>query len=265
MNQNQDNTPGRGGTRNRDAEMQEVVTSAVGIAIRPLTTRLGELRQQLDPIIAHLNDNTVHEYATILQSHLNPMNRSIETLQERVERVEQRFDPLNERLNAVQDQVLHGVDQRFNNLDDALQATHNDIQTVSGAQVATRTLTTDVLINSYQTYNSGCMSGLTRPFKVIPFVRQGGATEIPSASGLPPLHDVPAINNLTDEELDQYLEGYGIEYDGWNRDEKLRKLRVYIGCTPEDTKQVSHTSSLFVMLVLGVAYFVLFPNHLLSI
>ncbi|KAL4071829.1 hypothetical protein J3A83DRAFT_2919132 [Scleroderma citrinum] len=245
--------------------MQEAVMSGVETALRPVTTRLSDLRQQLDPIVAQINDNTVQKHAAMLESHLNPMNKSIETLQERMERVEQCFDPLNKHLDSVQARILHGVDQKFNVLDDAIRASHKDIQTVSGAQVTTKALTVDVFINSYQVYNSGCKSRLNRPFKIIPFIRDGGATVSPSDSGLPPLHDIPAINSVEDEELDLYLKGYNIDFDGLNRAAKLRKLRVYIGCTPEDKKQVSHTPTFLVMLLLGAACFVLFPGHFLSI
>ncbi|KAL4076683.1 hypothetical protein V8B97DRAFT_1484702 [Scleroderma yunnanense] len=247
---NQDpSTGGKEGTRNKEAAMQEAVMSGVETALRPVTTRLSDLRQQLDPIVAQINDNTVQKHAAMLESHLNPMNKSIETLQERMERA----------------RILHGVDQKFNVLDDAIRASHKDIQTVSGAQVTTKALTVDVFINSYQVYNSGCKSRLNRPFKIIPFIRDGGATVSPSDSGLPPLHDIPAINSVEDEELDLYLKGYNIDFDGLNRAAKLRKLRVYIGCTPEDKKQVSHTPTFLVMLLLGAACFVLFPGHFLSI
>ncbi|KAL4071831.1 hypothetical protein V8B97DRAFT_1942579 [Scleroderma yunnanense] len=265
--QNQDTTPGGkdGPTRNKETAMQELVMSAVGTALRPVTSRLDDLQQKVDPVIAYVNNNTVAKHTEMLQTHLNPMNRSLGTLQDQVERVERRFDPLNEHLDSVQHGILRGVDQKCNTLEQAVQTAHKDIRTVSDTQVVTKALTADVLVNSYQVYNSACGSGLTRPFKVIPFIREGGETESPSASGLPLLHDVPTINNIEDEELDLYLREYDIVYDGLSRAAKLRKLRVHIGCTPEDEKPMTHSSTLVVMLLLGVAFFVLFPDHFLSI
>ena len=130
-NQTQDHTPGATqGTRSREAAMQELVTSAVGTALRPVTSRLDELRQQLDPITAHINNNTVTPSA--LQTHLNPMSQSLQSLQGQVDRIERRFDPLSDRLDAVQNVVVHDVGQRFDSMNQNAQATRNDVQAIHG-------------------------------------------------------------------------------------------------------------------------------------
>lgn len=141
-NPNQDNT------RSREAAMQELVTSAVGTALRPVASRLDGLRQQLDPITAHITNNTVTP--AILQSHLNPMNQSLQALQGQVEQIERRFDPLNDRLDTVQNQIIHGMDQRFNVLEQAIQATDGEVHTISNAQVAANELAAETLVSSYQ-------------------------------------------------------------------------------------------------------------------
>jgi len=147
--QNQDNSTGSTqGTRNRDAGMQELVTSAVATALRPVASRLDGLRQQLDPITAHITNNTVTP--TILQTHLNPMNQSLQSLQGQVDRIEQQFNPLNDRLDAVQNQILQGMDQRFNVLEQAVQVTNGEIQTVNRAQIKANTSAADALVSSYQ-------------------------------------------------------------------------------------------------------------------
>lgn len=252
-NPNQDNT------RSREAAMQELVTSAVGTALRPVASRLDGLRQQLDPITAHITNNTVTP--AILQSHLNPMNQSLQALQGQVEQIERRFDPLNDRLDTVQNQIIHGMDQRFNVLEQAIQATDGEVHTISNAQVAANELAAETLVSSYQIYNSGCGSGLTRPFRVIPFIRAGGVTELPDALGLPLLRNVPAINSLSDHDLDRYLDEYNIGHVGLSRGAQLRELRVYIGCTPEDHAPRSHMPSFVFMLLLGLSFLYWFPDY----
>ncbi|KAI6103260.1 hypothetical protein EDD16DRAFT_1642139 [Pisolithus croceorrhizus] len=129
----------------------------------------------------------------------------------------QRFTQLDSTFETLQNQV-DMENQHLTELGQSVRATR-DVAAVTCKQVGyiaddqniTNKHVTDLVVNSRQIYNSSCRSGFTCSFKVIPFICRDGSLQSPSDLGLPPLLDRGVIDNLTDHQLDQYLEGYGIE------------------------------------------------------
>ncbi|KAI6038272.1 hypothetical protein EDC04DRAFT_2696885 [Pisolithus marmoratus] len=244
----------------------EIVATAVATALEPVTSSLGDLQGQLGRVDAHLQDNTVSAHSQMLQDRLSPLQDLLTTVGSGiVNEMGQRFTQLESDLETVQQQT-DTTNQCLNELSQSVQETRNVAaatrqqvgDTANGQQVTLQHVT-DLVVNSRQRYNLGCGRGYTRPFKTIPFIRTDGAIESPNDLGLPPLVDVGVMDNLTDRQLDQYLQGYGIERSGLNREMKLSKLGEHIGCAPPD-RSGSHTMTFVSMLAMGCLLYLYFPQ-----
>ncbi|KAI6115486.1 hypothetical protein EDD16DRAFT_1064113 [Pisolithus croceorrhizus] len=237
-----------GQPRSRQAVIQEIVMTAVATAFEPVTSNLGDLQEQVGPVTAHLQENTVDVHDRMLQDRLNPrftqLNSSLETLQNQVDIENQHLTELGQPVQATRDVAAVTCKQVGYTADD---------QNITNKHV------TDLVVNSRQIYNSSCRSGFTRSFKVIPFICRDGSIQSPSDLDLPPLLDRGVIDNLTDHQLNQYLEGYGIEHNGLDREISLCKLREYIGCVPAKRSD-SHTTALFFMLAMGCLLYLYLPQ-----
>lgn len=255
-----------GNTRNREAVFQEIVTTAVATALEPVTSSLGNLQEQLGPVTAHLQENTVDMHGRMVEDHLKPLQATLTKIQpEILKEMDHRLAQLDSSLGTLQNQV-GAENQHLKEFGQSVQATY-EVATVTCKQVGyitddqniTNKHVTDLVVNSRQMYNSGCGSGFTRPFKAIPFIRTDGSIQPPSDLGLPPLLNRGVIDNLTDHQLDQYLDGYGIEHNGLSRERSLFKLREYIGCTPAERSD-SHATALFFMLAMACLLYLYFPQ-----
>ncbi|KAL4071832.1 hypothetical protein J3A83DRAFT_2919466 [Scleroderma citrinum] len=187
-------------TPNRDAALEELVTSAVVNALQKVTTGLGELQNRLEPIEVHIGANTVTDHAKMLQTHLTPINTHIDTLQTQVlQGIDQCVSPLNDNLNALHDHI----DQRINHLSHSVEMIREEVMAVGGAQtrLAAETRVREaqvsstfpflvvshytpifcallyfsfyywyIMTNVWQRFNAGCGSGLTRQFEIVPFI-----------------------------------------------------------------------------------------------
>ncbi|KAI6162780.1 hypothetical protein EDD17DRAFT_1507659 [Pisolithus thermaeus] len=229
-------------TRNKEAAMQEFITSAVETAVKPVTSGLDNLQKSLGTIVTHVENNTAAAHADKLQSHIGPLREAIGTLQSEILReVDQRSESLNSNLESLRNQTTV-ANQHLDELGRSIHAarsvvdeTSEQVREVANAQHITNSHITDVLISSRQIYNADRGLGFPQQFKIIPFVSQDGTVQWPTAWGLPPLLDTRAVNNLKDSQLDQYLDGYGIKHVGLDRELKLTKLGEYIGYIPADS------------------------------
>ncbi|KAI6097785.1 hypothetical protein F5141DRAFT_449286 [Pisolithus sp. B1] len=94
-------------TPNKEAAMQEFITSAVMTAVKPVTSGLDNLQKSLGSIVTHVENNTVASHADKLQSHIEPLREAIGTLQSEILReVDQRSEPLNSNLESLQNQTI---------------------------------------------------------------------------------------------------------------------------------------------------------------
>lgn len=245
---------------------QEIVRTVVATALEPVTSSLGNLQEQLGPVTVHLQENTVDMHGQIVEDRLKPLHETLTKIQpEILNGMGQRLAQLDSSLETLQNQVGVG-NQHLKEFGQSVRATC-DVAAVTCKQVGyitddqniTNKHATDLVVNSRQIYNSGCGSGFTRPFKAIPFIRRDGSIQPPSDLGLPPLLNRGVIDNLTDHQLDQYLERYGIEHNGLNRERSLFKLREHIGCTPAERSD-SHATALFFMLAMACLLYLYFPQ-----
>ncbi|KAI6108111.1 hypothetical protein F5141DRAFT_1120797 [Pisolithus sp. B1] len=233
--------------RNREADM-EAITSAVAAALRPVTTRLDVLQQRLDSVGTHIQNNTVTAHGQMLQTHLGTLRTGI------LADIGQHLTPLNTNVVALQNGTME-TNQNVAELRQLLQAARNDI---GDAQHAINQHVAQVFIRGCQSYNSGCGFGFTRPFRVVPLVGADGSLQLPSVS-LPRLLNTRVISDLTDDELDQYLQIYEIQVDsdGQNRRERLSQLRGHIGYVPPDSF-TSYGVAIFSLLMGVFSYMFLF-------
>lgn len=213
-------------------------TSVVGTALRPVTSRLGEIQQRLDSIAANIQNNTVAAHEGMLQSHLRPL-RDGQT--EIVAEISQRLTPLNNNIDTLRSQIIT-TNQCLDELGRSLQAARDDVVNAQHA----------ALVKFCQSYNVSCGLGFIHTFKIIPFVGADGTSQLPSAFGLPLLLNTCVINNLTDHQLNQYMERYGIQVET-NRSTQLSKLREFIGCMPPDDF-TSYGVAIFPFLIGGLPY-----------
>ncbi|KAI6107248.1 hypothetical protein EV401DRAFT_2003987 [Pisolithus croceorrhizus] len=227
-----------GQPRNREAVMREIVMTAVATAFEPVTSSLGDLQEQLGPVTTHLQEN----------NRLNPVQETLTSIQPRIlDEMGQRFTQLDSTFETLQNQV-DMENQHLTELGQSVRATR-DVAAVTCKQVGyiaddqniTNKHVTDLVVNSRQIYNSSCRSGFTCSFKVIPFICRDGSLQSPSDLGLPPLLDRGVIDNLTDHQLDQYLEG------------------EHIGCVPAERSD-SHATALFFMLAMGCLLYLYLPQ-----
>ncbi|KAI6097782.1 hypothetical protein F5141DRAFT_449251 [Pisolithus sp. B1] len=176
-----------GQPRSRQAVIQEIVMTAVAIAFEPVTSNLGDLQEQVGPVTAHLQENTVDVHDRMLQDRLNPVQEILTSIQPRIlNEMGQRFTQLNSSLETLQNQV-DIENQHLTELGQPVQATR-DVAAVTCKQVGytaddqniTNKHVTDLVVNSRQIYNSSCRSGFTRSFKVIPFICRDGSIQSPS-------------------------------------------------------------------------------------
>ncbi|KAG6335720.1 hypothetical protein ID866_3378 [Astraeus odoratus] len=232
-------------TRNKEAAMQELVTSAVATALKPVASRVDELHQQLAPIIGRINNDPVSQYASTMQAQLEVMNNRLDNLQNQViQAIDQRFGLVNNRLDAVQAGILGQVGQQLNGLRHDLQgtigATQTDIQAVHQEQATVHDVVNQSLVTSLQAYNSRSPNG---------------APVQPVTHGLPPLHNVFAVDELTDHDLDEYLNGYNIDPIELSREEKLRRLKDYIGYAPPSDNSSTFIKTAAVILLMAMVLF----------
>lgn len=229
-----------GGNPNRDAEME--FTSVVGTALRPVTSRLGDIHQRLDSIAANIQNNTVAAHEGMLQSHLRPLRDGLGTLQtEIVAEISQRLTPLNNNIDTLRNQIIT-TNQCLDELGRSLQAARDDVVNAQHA----------ALVKFYQSHNVSCGLGFIHAFRIIPFVGTDGTSQLPSAFGLPLLLNTCVISNLTDHQLNQYMERYGIQVEA-SRSTQLSKLREFIGCMPPDDF-TSYGVAIFPFLIGGLPY-----------
>ncbi|KAI6038265.1 hypothetical protein EDC04DRAFT_2017286 [Pisolithus marmoratus] len=188
----------------------------------------------------------------MLQSRLRDVQSEILTETGR------RLGLLNGTADTIRDQIIT-TNQHVAELRQSVQAAQNDLV---NAQQDINQHIAHVFIRSCQIHNAGCGLGFTRPFRIVPFVGADGVLQLPSAVGvgiafsltlpensshctvtlpscgpvqfdLPLLLNTRIISNLTNHQLDQYLERYGIEADS-SRSKQLFQLREYIGYVPPD-------------------------------
>lgn len=144
-------TTGGNETPNRDAALEELVKSAVVNAVEPVTTKLGELQHRLDPIADHITENTIAKHATMLQDCLKPIDDRLSNTQTDIlRRIDQRANPLNDNLNALQNQVLD-VDKHVDRLRQSVQSTHDDVKAVGSVQTR---LAAETLVRTSQVSSS---------------------------------------------------------------------------------------------------------------
>lgn len=192
-------------------------------ALRPVNSGLVGLQQRLDSIVSHNQNNTITAYGEMLQSRLRDVQSEILT------ETGHLLAPLNSNVDTIRDQIIT-TNQHVADLTQSVQAAQNDL--VNAQQAINRHIA-HVFIRSCQIHNAGCGLGFTRPFSIVPFVGADGALQLPSAFDLPLLLNTRIISNLTNHQLDQYLERYGIEADS-SRSKQLFQLREYIGYMPPD-------------------------------
>ncbi|KAI6039108.1 hypothetical protein EDC04DRAFT_1804114 [Pisolithus marmoratus] len=266
MTKKNDNSAEGSQTPNREAMMQEAIMSAVGTAVKPVTAGLDNVQKRLGTIVTHVENNTVTAHDEMLQKRVEPLHTALGTLQSDIlSGVDQRSTALNSNLESLRDQTVV-ANQRLDTLGQSVQAardvvddTREQVNGVANAQHVTNGHVTDVLVSSYQIYNADRGSGFHYSFKIIPFINKDGTVQWPTACNLPPLLNIRVIDNLKTDELDQYLDGYGINHAGLDRELKLSKLREHIGCAPPD-RSSSHGMTFFFMLVMGCLFYVYFPQ-----
>lgn len=253
-------------TQNREAMIQDAVTIAVETALKPVTSSLGDIQEQLGPVTDHLEENTVAAHGQMLQDCLGPLQDILTAVQpEILNEMGQRFARLDSNVETLQNQTKT-ANQHLDDLGQSVQvtlgvaaATGKRVGDITNDQQVTNRHVNDLVIDSRQIYNFGCGPGFVRQFKTIPFIRTDGEIQSPNDLGLPSLWDIRVINNLTDHQLDQYLEGYGIEHNGLDREAKLSKLAGHIGCAPID-RSSSHSMTLYFMLIMGCLLYLYFPQ-----
>ncbi|KAI5987845.1 hypothetical protein EDD15DRAFT_2199283 [Pisolithus albus] len=256
MGRSQDSTGGNE-TRNKEGAMQELITSVVETAVKPVSSGLENLQKSLNTVVAHAESNTVAAHADMLQGHVDPLHAALGTLQSEIlSSINQHATSLNSNIDSLRNQTIT-TSQHVDELGRSVHAARNvmdetseQVRDVANAQRITNSRLTDAVISSCQIYNADRGSGLVQQFKIIPFVSGDGTVQCPTSCGLPPLLDIRAINNLGDNRLDQYLDGYGINHVGLDRELKLSKLGEYIGYKPADSS-TSHKMTFYVMLAMG--------------
>ncbi|KAI5980593.1 hypothetical protein EDD15DRAFT_2348991 [Pisolithus albus] len=242
--------PGGHSTPNNDID---VITNA----LRPL---ISGLQQRLDSISTQFQNNTVTARDDMLQTRLRDGLRTLRP--EIATDIDQRLAPLINGASTLQNEVIT-TNQRVAELRGLLETARNDV--LDGRDTINRHVA-QVLVRACQCYNAGCGLGFTRPFRVVPVVEADGSLQLPNAFGLPLLLNTRMISNLTDHELKQYLQIYGIqvEGDGQDRRERLTQLRAHIGYVPPDS--ISSYGVAICSLLMGVfSYiFVLFVAAVVS-
>lgn len=247
------NRSGGHSTPNNDID---VITNA----LKPVISGLGVLQQRLDSISTQIQNNTVAAYGDMLQTRLRD---SLGTLRpEIIADIDQRLVPLNNSASMLQNEVIT-TNQRVAALGELFETARNDI--VDARDTINRHVA-QVLVRACQSYNAGCGLGFTRPFRVVPVVDADGSLQLPNVFGLPLLLNTRMISNLTDHELQQYLQIYGVqvEGDGQDRRERLSQLRAHIGYVPPDSI-TSYGVAIFSLSMGVFSYmFVLFVAALVS-
>ncbi|KAI5982529.1 hypothetical protein EDC04DRAFT_3150789 [Pisolithus marmoratus] len=153
---------------------------------------------------------------------LNNINQQFDAVDQRFNVMGQRFDAMNQRFNAM-DQKFNAMNQQFNNVNDHLGRVDDCLDRMEVGQI-------DMTETLYKTYNQGCTDGTECQYKVIPFRLPDGRTELLQTVGLPALRDAQSIVNLTDAELNLYLNRYDIPCVGnLHHETKLRRLTVFLG------------------------------------
>ncbi|KAI6038264.1 hypothetical protein EDC04DRAFT_3090917 [Pisolithus marmoratus] len=261
-----ENPTGGNQTPNKEAMLQDAIMSAVETAVKPVTAGLDSVQKRLDTIDTHVENNTVAAHDGMLQTHVERLHTTLDTLQSDIlSGVEQRSTALNNNLELLRDQTtvanqhLDALGQSVRGVRDVVDDTREQVNGVANAQLITNSHVTDVLVSSYQNYNADRGSGFHHSFKIIPFINKDGTVQWPASYNLPPLLNIRVIDNLKADELDQYLNGYGINHAGLDRELKLSKLREHIGCTPPD-RSSSHGMTFFFMLAMGCLFYVYFPQ-----
>ncbi|KAI5982673.1 hypothetical protein EDC04DRAFT_2616534 [Pisolithus marmoratus] len=166
--------------------------------------------------------NNINQQFDAVDKRFNAIDQRFNAIGERFNAIDQRFNAIDQRFNVI-DQKFDAMNQQFNNVNDHLGRVDDRLNRMERGQIDM----TEIL---YKTYNQGCADGTECQYKVIPFHLPNGGTELPQMVGLPALRDAQSIVNLTDAELNLYLNRYGIPRVGnLRRETKLRRLTVFLG------------------------------------
>ncbi|KAH7891021.1 hypothetical protein F5I97DRAFT_120093 [Phlebopus sp. FC_14] len=122
-------------------------------------------------------------------------------------------------------------DQRFINVEARLDNTEARLDNMEAMLDNVEARLVDVTEISYQAFNRGCGDGTRVRYKIIPFRMPDGALALPQQFGLPLLVDVDIIEDLTDEQLNSYLDHYHVGRAGnLLRQTKIARLKGFVGC-----------------------------------
>ncbi|KAF8721968.1 hypothetical protein AX14_010031 [Amanita brunnescens Koide BX004] len=91
-------------------------------------------------------------------------------------------------------------------------------------------------VMSIKAYNGNCGTGKHQSFEVVSFFNHdNGAETLPETLQLPALKTIDNIYQLSDAQLNTYLDRYHIQRQGnLSRETKLRRLKEFLGCTVDE-------------------------------
>ncbi|KAH7891031.1 hypothetical protein F5I97DRAFT_1841056 [Phlebopus sp. FC_14] len=119
---------------------------------------------------------------------------------------------------------MDAIQQQLNEIQQRLQQQNQRLDNIGGQLI-------DVAEISYQAFNRGCGDGSVVQYKIIPFRMPDGVLMSPQQAGLPLLTNLQSVEELSSQQLNNYLQRYGIPHAGnLSRRTKIDRLKGFIGC-----------------------------------
>ncbi|KAK0237085.1 hypothetical protein EDD85DRAFT_953081 [Armillaria nabsnona] len=125
------------------------------------------------------------------------------------------------------------ISAKFDTLNAMVTSLDESVPTITKALKAIRTDLHRLMVLSARMNNLHCQDGQNRPFKLIPLPNRQYAHECLDPMRLPALWNITTLTTLTDNQLNSYLDRYGIAPEDRNTSwiAKLTILRTHIGCS----------------------------------